>query len=297
VDRHLAKQPLLFKPGTEFNYADGANVAAAIVERLSGESFADYVRNHITNPLGMHDTTFVTTWEQRRRYPRMRWDLGAFRYPVTVALWPFKILARFGVKALRVPLPLKDFSLMRWMTRGDMGLKTTGTDWIKLLQMLLAQGDIPGGEANITRILSPSSVNEIGISNLPDGATLIPPYALDSALPIPQGRFGISDTTPTPSDTTYHPANSFQGQAPGLGVNVILDAKVAGLNPRAVGTCWWMGIASTYFSYQVDTGIGCIVFAQEFNCFPRMGVLAHVINAACDMLVDTEGGDGDGDVE
>jgi len=296
VDRHLSKQPLLFKPGTRYNYADGANVAAAIVERLSGEPFAAYVRNYITDPLGMHDTTFLTTWEQRRRYPRVRWDLEAIRYPITIAQWPFKILARFGMKSLRVALPFKDLSLARWLVRGDMGLKTTGTDWIKLVQMLLARGVIPGGESNNhnnTRILSPSSVDEIGISNLPDGATLISPYALDSAPSTPQGHFG----TPIPSGTTYRPGNCFQGQAPGLGVNVILDAKAAGLNPRAVGTCWWMGIASTYFSYQAETGVGCIVLAQEFTCFSRMGVLAYVINAAFEMLDETKSDNSDDEVE
>jgi len=167
---------------------------------------------------------------------------------------------------------------------------------IKLVQMLLARGVIPGGESNNhnnTRILSPSSVDEIGISNLPDGATLISPYALDSAPSTPQGHFG----TPIPSGTTYRPGNCFQGQAPGLGVNVILDAKAAGLNPRAVGTCWWMGIASTYFSYQAETGVGCIVLAQEFTCFSRMGVLAYVINAAFEMLDEKKSDNSDDEVE
>ena len=57
VDSFTSRSSLRFAPGIKYNYADGANVAAAVVEEVSGMKFADCVREHITAPLGMEDTT------------------------------------------------------------------------------------------------------------------------------------------------------------------------------------------------------------------------------------------------
>jgi hypothetical protein len=50
-------KPLLFEPGSEQRYSNaGYIVLGLIVERLSGQSYYDYVREHIFKPAGMHDT-------------------------------------------------------------------------------------------------------------------------------------------------------------------------------------------------------------------------------------------------
>ncbi|HEX7115209.1 MAG TPA: serine hydrolase domain-containing protein [Steroidobacter sp.] len=49
----------LWKAGTEISYSNyGVVLAGYIVERISGEPFADYVERHIFRPLGMSSTTF-----------------------------------------------------------------------------------------------------------------------------------------------------------------------------------------------------------------------------------------------
>lgn len=49
----------LWAPGTEISYSNyGAALAGYIVERVSGEPFADYVESHVFKPLGMTSTTF-----------------------------------------------------------------------------------------------------------------------------------------------------------------------------------------------------------------------------------------------
>ncbi|HSI18886.1 MAG TPA: serine hydrolase domain-containing protein [Sphingomonas sp.] len=49
----------LWPAGTEIAYSNyGAALAGYIVERVSGEPFADYVDRHIFGPLGMHSSTF-----------------------------------------------------------------------------------------------------------------------------------------------------------------------------------------------------------------------------------------------
>ncbi len=53
----LFAQPLLFQPGTQFSYSDSNYfLLAEIVERISGERYGDYLREHIFAPLGMNDT-------------------------------------------------------------------------------------------------------------------------------------------------------------------------------------------------------------------------------------------------
>jgi CubicO group peptidase (beta-lactamase class C family) len=53
----FAAEPLLFEPGSDQRYSNaGYVVLGLIVERLSGQSYYDYVRDHITVPAGMKDT-------------------------------------------------------------------------------------------------------------------------------------------------------------------------------------------------------------------------------------------------
>lgn len=55
----FADEPLAFQPGERFEYSNaGYIVLGLIVEKVSGESYADYVRKHIYEPAGMTDTAF-----------------------------------------------------------------------------------------------------------------------------------------------------------------------------------------------------------------------------------------------
>ncbi len=56
--KYLAREPLLFEPGTAWNYSYCHDVLAAFVEVISGVRFAEYVRMNIFEPLGMKDSTF-----------------------------------------------------------------------------------------------------------------------------------------------------------------------------------------------------------------------------------------------
>ena len=57
---YVFSQRLLFRPGDRFDYSD-SNFAllAEIVEMASGESYHDYVREHIFKPLGMETSAFI----------------------------------------------------------------------------------------------------------------------------------------------------------------------------------------------------------------------------------------------
>ena len=54
-----AELPLLFEPGTEFNYSVATDVLGRLVEVLSGQSLDEFFRTRIFDPLGMTDTGFL----------------------------------------------------------------------------------------------------------------------------------------------------------------------------------------------------------------------------------------------
>lgn len=53
VVRCMSEQPLLFHPGTQWNYSFCHDVLAAVVEVMSGQTFRDYVQKHIFDALDM----------------------------------------------------------------------------------------------------------------------------------------------------------------------------------------------------------------------------------------------------
>ena len=56
--RRAATIPLMFEPGTEWFYSIATDLQALVVERLSGQTFGEFLRTRIFAPLGMVDTGF-----------------------------------------------------------------------------------------------------------------------------------------------------------------------------------------------------------------------------------------------
>ncbi len=139
----MAQVPLLFDPVTHWHYSAGVDVQARLVEVLSGEVFADYVARHIFQPLGMADSGWKRTPEDRARLARIyEGEAGA------LAPWPEDRLI--------------DANFMgRPMTMGGAGIVTTVDDYMKFARMLLGQGTL--GEA---RILKPSTLRLMATDQL-----------------------------------------------------------------------------------------------------------------------------------
>lgn len=55
----LSEMPLLAHPGESFNYSVSLDVLGAVIEKVSGQSLADYLKEAIFDPLEMQDTFFV----------------------------------------------------------------------------------------------------------------------------------------------------------------------------------------------------------------------------------------------
>ena len=62
-----AEDPLDFDPGTDFQYSFSHDVLAAVVEAVSGQRFSAYLREHIWEPLHIHDMSLRMNDELRQR--------------------------------------------------------------------------------------------------------------------------------------------------------------------------------------------------------------------------------------
>jgi CubicO group peptidase (beta-lactamase class C family) len=67
--RRLASVPLLFPPGTAWNYSLASDVLGKVIERVSGVSLQEKVARTITEPLQMRDTAFVARDPARLAVP------------------------------------------------------------------------------------------------------------------------------------------------------------------------------------------------------------------------------------
>lgn len=143
MGRRLSGVPLLFDPGTRWSYSIAVDVQALLVETLSGQRFADYVRNHVLEPLSMRDTAWR---EPDERLPRL-----AAMYRVRDGL-----LTRDTDEAARA-LNFRDNRL----TGGGFGLASTLDDYMRLARMLLNGGELDG-----VRILKPSTVRLMSTDQL-----------------------------------------------------------------------------------------------------------------------------------
>ncbi|GAA1967242.1 serine hydrolase domain-containing protein [Catenulispora subtropica] len=58
---YIRKAPLIFPPGTGHQYSNSAyTVLGGIVQQVSGQSYYDYIRQHIFGPAGMSNSDFFT---------------------------------------------------------------------------------------------------------------------------------------------------------------------------------------------------------------------------------------------
>jgi methyl acetate hydrolase len=63
--------PLVNDPGTAWEYGVNTDWLGLIVEKISGHSLSSYLRQHVYGPLGMNDSTFAPSAEQRDRLLRV----------------------------------------------------------------------------------------------------------------------------------------------------------------------------------------------------------------------------------
>ena len=75
----VSKLPLKFEPGSAWHYSIAVDVTGAVIERISGQSFDEYLEEHIFDPLSMDDTFFQLPADKKARFlPNHSWDPSRF---------------------------------------------------------------------------------------------------------------------------------------------------------------------------------------------------------------------------
>ncbi|MEO8243179.1 MAG: serine hydrolase domain-containing protein [bacterium] len=69
VMRRMAEQPLMFAPGTRWEYGMSLDVLGAVVAEINGSDVGGAVARHVTGPLGMVDTLFGVSDKARLAVP------------------------------------------------------------------------------------------------------------------------------------------------------------------------------------------------------------------------------------
>ena len=144
-----AASPLLFEPGTAVNYSNtGIDIAAAVIEVVTGMPWDVYLKQTVLDPLGMKHTTFRPTDRQLRK---------------KIELYAVKS----GEKAVWVeesPSMQRPYNRYYIFPSAGAGLWTTAEDQIKFYKMLMNLGVGDNG----VRILKEETVkNLLAVSTRP----------------------------------------------------------------------------------------------------------------------------------
>jgi CubicO group peptidase (beta-lactamase class C family) len=147
----LAELPLVFHPGTGWEYSVGTDVLGRVVEVVSGQRFDAFLQQRILDPLGMKDTFFVVPEEKRARL--------AAHYTGADLLDPMKP----GLtRADDLPYPQAYLRPVPRLSGGG-GLVSSLHDMVALVRSLL-----PGG----TTLLKPETIGLMMTNQLPAGVCI-----------------------------------------------------------------------------------------------------------------------------
>lgn len=231
--RCLAGDPLAFEPGTHWRYSICHDVLAGLVSVVSGQTFRDYVKENIFEPLEMTQSVYHPTSETLAKTAEQysfvsageeQFDIVEAQKSGNAKDGYFKNVGKYS----------------RWhkigeeFDSGGAGIITTVSDYAKLMAALAGFGRGVGGE----RILSPYSVDLMRTNRLSD--KLLPDFNWKQAA----------------------------GCGYGLGVRTHMDRAGSG-NLCNLGEFGWGGAAgATAFC---DPAIGLAVFYAQHTLNPREG--------------------------
>jgi CubicO group peptidase (beta-lactamase class C family) len=134
------KLPLVFDPGASWDYGIGIDWAGKAVEAVSGKTLGTYLAENMFTPLGMRDTGFRITDDQRTRLARVHARTSD------------------GLVTTDFEMPqTPEFEM------GGGGLYATVGDYLRFARMIMGGGALDG-----TRVLAESTVATMGQNAMGD---------------------------------------------------------------------------------------------------------------------------------
>lgn len=137
----MLRSPLMFDPGSRWEYGIGIDWAGRMLEIASGRKLGDWMRDEIFAPLGMRDSAFRITPGMRARLAKMH--------------------QRDAAGAIA---PLPDFEIPQEpeFEMGGGGLYSTAADYARFLRMILNRGELDG-----VRVLRAETVAQMSADQIP----------------------------------------------------------------------------------------------------------------------------------
>ena len=130
----IAALPLVAQPGTRWSYSAAVDVQGYLVEKLSGQPFAEFLRTRLFEPLKMTDTAFYVPKDKLSRLALVHGEDAAG-----------KLTPPDDSRGDPTEVPVAAF--------GGHGLFSTAADYARFCEMLLGGGELGGA-----RILAPRTV-------------------------------------------------------------------------------------------------------------------------------------------
>jgi CubicO group peptidase (beta-lactamase class C family) len=206
--------PLLADPGERWDYGINIDWAGKMVEAASGKKLGEYLKENLLDPLGMTNTAFRITPDMRKRLA------GIHLRDADGKLAPFEF---------EIPQE-PEFEM------GGGGLYGTMGDYLKVVRMVLNNGQL-GGE----RVLTPESVASLCVNQMGDNRV----GALKAAIVLT-------------NDAEFFPGVQ---KSWSLAFQINHEPVFTG---RPAGGLMWAGLANSYYWIDPATGVGGVYTTQIF---------------------------------
>ena len=144
--KKIAGIPLLYEPGTKWSYSVAVDIQGYLVQKLSGQKFGDYLKAHVTGPIGMTDTAFYVSPDRKSRFAEVyHWDREQNKLVMNTV--------RPDRGGFEDPTRLES---------GGGGLVGSTHDYARFCQMLLNKGEIGGRRILKAETVKLMTENHIG---------------------------------------------------------------------------------------------------------------------------------------
>jgi len=204
--------PLLYEPGTRWTYSGSTRVLGQVIEKITGAGLETFFQQRIFRFLELQDT--------------------AYAVPAAKAGRTVTLHQRENGKLVESPNPEK----LEGPARGDGGLFSTASDYIKFLQMFLNDGQWRGTTLLHKQSIGAMTTNEIGSVLVDMQKTTNPLRSLNFPFGAGRDKFGFGFQITTPNNDNP--------------------------NLRSPGSYTWAGINNTHFWVDPKRQIAAVIMMQ-----------------------------------
>ena len=162
----LSKAPLLYQPGTRWEYSLSTDVLGRVVEIVAGKPLAEVLAERVYRPLKMTDTTFLVAADKRARLAQ-----PLARHPDTGA-----------------EDKLADPTVPRKFDCGGGCAVSTAGDYARFAQMLLNRGVLDGARVLAPKTVELMTADHLGPISRGTGASAWPGYTWGLGLAVRQDK-------------------------------------------------------------------------------------------------------------